>query len=54
MIKTLLFDLDGVLIDLCEFHRDLFITSYNHFNKTNKIGLQFHVEHYFKTSYSDL
>ena len=28
-ITTLIFDLDGVLIDLCEFHRDLYIDSFN-------------------------
>ena len=29
MIQAFLFDLDGVLVDLCDFHRDIFIQSYN-------------------------
>jgi len=41
----LFFDLDGVLIDLKELHRDAFITSWNHICSQNSIDIAFHSKH---------
>jgi beta-phosphoglucomutase-like phosphatase (HAD superfamily) len=43
-ISTLIFDLDGVLADLCNFHRDTFIKSYNQLCNI-KINETFHNKH---------
>ena len=39
------FDLDGVLIDLKELHRDAFITSWNHICRQSPIDIPFHTKH---------
>ena len=41
----LLFDLDGVLIDLKELHRDAYITAWNHIQPQNSIDILFHEKH---------
>ena len=41
----LFFDLDGVLIDLKELHRDAFITSWNHICSQSPIDIPFHTKH---------
>ena len=40
-ITTFLFDLDGVLVDLCELHRTIFIKAFNLHSSTS-INLEFH------------
>jgi len=41
---TFLFDLDGVLIDLCEFHRDVFIKMFNLYSD-KPINEKFHINY---------
>lgn len=41
----LFFDLDGVLIDLKELHRDAYITAWNHINPQSPIDILFHNAH---------
>jgi len=41
----LLFDLDGVLIDLKELHRDAYLTAWNHIIPQAPIDIQFHALH---------
>ena len=41
VITTFLFDLDGVLVDLCDLHRKIFIKAYNEYN-SNNINSEFH------------
>ena len=41
----LFFDLDGVLIDLKELHRDAYITAWNHINPQSPIDIHFHAAH---------
>jgi HAD superfamily hydrolase (TIGR01509 family) len=41
----LIFDLDGVLIDLKELHRDAYITAWNHICPQSKITILFHSKH---------
>ena len=41
----LLFDLDGVLIDLKELHRDAYLTAWNHINPQAPIEIGFHALH---------
>jgi len=41
----LLFDLDGVLIDLKELHRDAYITAWNHISPQSPIDILFHTTH---------
>ena len=43
-ITTLIFDLDGVLIDLCNLHRDIFIKSFNQLSDL-EITSEFHETH---------
>ena len=40
-ITTFLFDLDGVLVDLCELHRKIFIKVFNDHNSVS-IDYDFH------------
>jgi beta-phosphoglucomutase-like phosphatase (HAD superfamily)/dTDP-glucose pyrophosphorylase len=41
----LFFDLDGVLIDLKELHRDAYITAWNHMSPQSPIDIAFHAAH---------
>jgi HAD superfamily hydrolase (TIGR01509 family) len=41
----LFFDLDGVLIDLKELHRDAYIAAWNHRSPCSPIDIPFHSEH---------
>jgi HAD superfamily hydrolase (TIGR01509 family) len=41
----LFFDLDGVLIDLKELHRDAYITAWNHIHPQSPIDIGFHSAH---------
>jgi len=41
----LFFDLDGVLIDLKELHRDAYITAWNHISPQTPIDVAFHATH---------
>jgi len=44
MIKNIVFDLDGVLFDGCDFHAELFICSYNSFSE-KKLTKNYHDLH---------